>query len=118
MLSFNDKNIIYDNNGNMISVTNSCGTTTYTWDVRNRLTGITGFNTDCSSLSASFKYDALGRRIEKTINGTTTKYLYDGFDIVQELNSDNTMKANYIRGLNIDEPLARLTPNAFTSKMH
>ena len=112
MLSFNDKNITYDNNGNMTSVTNSCGTTNYTWDVRNRLTGIGGFNVDCSSLTASFKYDALNRRIEKTINGVMTKYLYDGADIIQELNQDGSVKANYIRGLNIDEPLARLTPNA------
>jgi RHS repeat-associated protein len=108
MLSFNDKNIVYDNNGNMTSITNSCGTTNYTWDVRNRLVAINGFNTNCSSLTASFKYDALNRRIEKTINGATTKYLYDGLDIIQELNQDSTVKANYIRGLNIDEPLARI----------
>lgn len=78
MLSFNDKNITYDNNGNMTSVTNSCGTTTYTWDVRNRLVGINGFilTSTCSSLTASFKYDALNRRIEKNINGVTTQYIY------------------------------------------
>jgi RHS repeat-associated protein len=107
MLSFNDKNITYDNNGNMTSVTNSCGTTNYIWDVRNRLTGISGFKPDCSSLTASFKYDALGRRIEKTINGTTTKYLYDGLDIIQE-KQNGVVTANYIRGLNIDEHLARI----------
>ncbi len=111
MLSFNDKNITYDNNGNMTSVTNTCGTTTYTWDVRNRLMGIDGFNTDCSLLTASFEYDALGRRIEKTINGETTQYLYDGLDIVQEI-KNGVVYANYIRTLNIDEPLARITQNA------
>ncbi len=108
MLSFNDKNISYDNNGNMTSVTSTCGTTAYTWDVRNRLVGISGFKPDCSALSASFKYDALNRRIEKTINGVTTKYMYDGLDIIQELNQDGSVKANYIRGLNIDEPMARI----------
>ncbi len=108
MLSFNDKNIIYDNNGNMASVTNTCGTTNYTWNARNQLAGINGFKPDCSSLTASFKYDALNRRIEKTINGTTTQYVYDGMDIIQEINQDGTSKANYIRGLNIDEPLARI----------
>jgi YD repeat-containing protein len=85
MLTFNDKNISYDNNGNMTSVTNTCGTTNYTWDARNRLVAINGFNTGCTALTASFKYDALGRRIEKTINGTTTQYIYDGADIIQEL---------------------------------
>ncbi|MDI6800834.1 MAG: RHS repeat-associated core domain-containing protein [Thermodesulfovibrionales bacterium] len=102
------KNMTYDANGNMTSVTNSCGTTNYTWDVRNRMTGINGFKADCSVLTASFKYDAVGRRIEKTINGTTTKYLYDGMDIIQEKNQSGAATANYIRTLNIDEPLTRI----------
>ena len=116
MLSFQPatepvKNMTYDNNGNMTSVTNSCGTTTYAWDVRNRLIGIDGFKPDCSPLSALFKYDALGKRIEKTINGRTIQYLYDGLDIVQEI-ENGQVTVNYIRTLNIDEPLARLAPDA------
>jgi RHS repeat-associated protein len=101
------KNMTYDANGNLSSVTNSCGTTTYTWDVRNRLVGITGFKPDCSALSASFEYDAIGRRIGKTINGVTTQYLYDGMDIVQEIQG-GSVTANYVRSLKIDEPLARI----------
>ena len=107
MLTFNNKNMTYDENGNMTSVTNSCGITNYTWDARNRLTAINGFNADCSSLTASFKYDALGRRIEKTINGKTIQYLYDGLDITQEI-ENGTVTVNYVRTLNIDEPLARI----------
>jgi YD repeat-containing protein len=42
------KNISYDSNGNMTSVTNSCGTTNYTWNARNQLVGINGFKPDCS----------------------------------------------------------------------
>ncbi|MBI5674455.1 MAG: RHS repeat protein [Nitrospirae bacterium] len=108
MLSFtpatsSSKNMVYDNNGNLMTSTNASVTTNYTWDVRNRLTAITG-----PSLTASFKYDALGRRIEKTINGTTTKYLYDGVDVIQEKNQSGAVTANYIRTLNIDEPLIRI----------
>jgi YD repeat-containing protein len=46
-------------------------TTTYTWNARNQLTGIsnTGF-------SASFTYDSFGRRTGKTIQGTTTNFVY------------------------------------------
>jgi len=112
MLPFNTQNMTYDANGNMISLTNACGTTNYTWDARNRLVGINGFTSTCTSLSASFEYDALGRRIQKsvtdTVNGTrTTNYIYDGLDIVQEI--ENGIPAvNYIRTLNIDEPLARI----------
>ncbi|NIO44243.1 MAG: hypothetical protein GTN36_01660 [Candidatus Aenigmarchaeota archaeon] len=91
----------------MTSMTNGCGTTTYTWDARNRLTEIFGYDAQCSPLSASFKYDALGRRIEKTINGRTINYLYDGLDIVQEIEG-GMVTVNYIRTLNIDEPLARI----------
>ncbi len=111
MLTFDGKNMIYDENGNLVSVTNSCGTTTYTWDARNRLVGINGYKSNCSLLNASFKYDALGRRIEKTINGRTIQYLYDGVDIVQEI-ENGVPSVNYIRTLNIDEPLVRITTSA------
>jgi RHS repeat-associated protein len=107
MLTFKDKTITYDANGNLQTVTNTCGATVFNWDARNRLVGITGFSANCSALNASFKYDALNRRIEKTINGTTTQYLYDGLDIIQE-KQNGVVSANYIRGLNIDEPLMRI----------
>ncbi len=72
-------NMTYDENGNLTSITNSCGTITYTWDARNRLIGINGFTADCSPLTANFKYDALGRRIAKRINGQVVeKYLWSG----------------------------------------
>ena len=107
MMGYNTDILAYDDNGNMTTWTNSCGLTTYTWDVRNRLIGISGFKPDCSSLTASFVYDALGRRIQKTINGRTIQYLYDGKDIVQEI-ENGLPSVNYIRTLNIDEPLARV----------
>src|SRR6185369_3927524 len=66
--------LTYDANGNL---TND-GINTYTWDARNQLTAISG------GVSASFTYDAFGRRVSKTLNGTTTQYLYDGMNIVQE----------------------------------
>jgi RHS repeat-associated protein len=96
---FNGANIDHDLNGNMTD----WGSTDYTWDEFNRLTAVNG-----TSLDSSYKYDAGGRRIEKTINGTTTKYLYDGADIVLEMNGSDVATAYYIRTLNIDEPLARV----------
>jgi YD repeat-containing protein len=70
------------------------------WDARNRLTGISG-----PAVSASFAYDALGRRISKTINGQTIMFLYDGLDIVRE--SGEGGDASYLRTLTIDEALSR-----------
>jgi RHS repeat-associated protein len=66
------------------------------------LTAISGGTT------ASFTYDALGRRISKTINGVTTGFLYDGNDIIAEMQG-GTITAFYLRGLNIDEPFIRIT---------
>jgi RHS repeat-associated protein len=101
------KDMTYDENGNLLTVTNTCGTTNYTWDARNRLIGISGFTNDCSPFTANFKYDALGSRTEKTVNGRSIQYFYDGLDIVQEI-ENSAVSANYIRTLNIDEPLAKI----------
>lgn len=106
LLSFNDKNITHDKNGNITSITSPCGETNYTWDSRNRLIGVSGFTADCKPLTASFKYDALNRRIEKSINGKTIEYLYDGQDIIQEI-ENGVVITKYLRGLNIDEILGR-----------
>ena len=72
----------YDANGNLTSD----GANTYTWNARNQLSSITG-----PSLSASFQYDAFGRRINKTINGTSTSYLYDDFNVVKETTASATV---------------------------
>jgi len=117
MLAFNTQNMTYDANGNMTSLTNACGTTNYTWDARNRLVGIQGYKPDCAPLTAFFEYDALGRRIEKTINGRSIQYLYDGLDIVQQI-ENGLPSVNYIRTLNIDEPLARIDAAGVTRYYH
>jgi hypothetical protein len=49
--------------------------------------------------------DTLGCQ-SKTINGTTTTFLYDGLNVVQELNGA-TPVANLLAGLSIDETLLR-----------
>jgi RHS repeat-associated protein len=107
-LQFNAADMANDENGNLLSRTDACGATTYEWDARDRLVGITGFRPDCSPLAASFAYDPLGRRVEKTINGVTTMYLYDGLDIIMEMDEMGAPTASYIRTPSIDEPLARV----------
>jgi len=60
LLTFDGFPLTSDFNGNLTALDGD----TYTWNVRNQLTGITG-----AGLSASFSYDVLGRRLTKTING-------------------------------------------------
>jgi hypothetical protein len=51
-------------------------------------------------------YDALGRRALKSINGSTTQFLYDGLNPAQEL-QNGAPSANMLTGLNIDEYFQR-----------
>src|SRR4029077_20580895 len=60
-LTFGDKTLAYDDNGNPQSITDSNGTTLYQWNARNQLVGISG-----PTVNASFVYDGLGRREAKT----------------------------------------------------
>jgi RHS repeat-associated protein len=55
---------------------------------------------------AEYRYDALGRRIEKVVNGVSIRYLYHNEDVVLELDGGNNVTALYIPGPGIDEPLA------------
>jgi RHS repeat-associated protein len=87
-------NLTYDANGNLTSD----GTNTYTWNARNQLVFISG------GLAASFQYDPFGRRVSKTIGGTT-QFLYDGANPVQEI-SGTSAPANLLTG-GVDEYLQR-----------
>ena len=96
LTNWNSATLTYDANGNLTSD----GTTTYSWDARDQLSSLTG------PTSASFSYDGFGRRASTTIAGTTTGYLYDGANLVQEL-SGGTTTANLLTGLGIDEVFSR-----------
>jgi len=78
--------LTYDANGNLTSD----GTNTYTWNARNQLVSVSG------PVPASFQYDPFGRRVSKTIGGTT-QYLYDGANPVQEI-SGTSASANLLTG--------------------
>ena len=54
--------------------------------------------------TSSYRYDGLGRRIEKVANRQTTRYIYDGEDILLEYNGSNVPQARYTHGPGIDEP--------------
>src|SRR6266699_236707 len=86
--------LTYDANGNLTSD----GTNSYTWNARNQLVTISG------GAPASFQYDPFGRRVSKTIGGTT-QYLYDGANDVQDL-SGTTASANLLTG-GLDEYFQR-----------
>ncbi|PYN96665.1 MAG: hypothetical protein DMD91_20655 [Candidatus Rokuibacteriota bacterium] len=96
---FGSQVLTYDLNGNLTSD----GTSTYTWDARNRLTSITG------PVPANFVYDATGRRARKIINGTVTDFLYDGVNPMQELSGAAVV--SLLTGRGIDEDFVRADTN-------
>jgi RHS repeat-associated protein len=95
--TFGGTTFAYDDNGNLTSD----GAKSYSWNARNELTGISG------GVSASFSYDGVARRRSKTVTFTTTQFLYDGLNPVQELAS-GTPTANLLTGLAIDEYFTRV----------
>jgi YD repeat-containing protein len=97
--NLNGQTSTYDNNGNQKQIPSSSAIFIAQWNARDQLTALSGPNQ-----TASFTYDAFGRRSTKTINGQSTTFLYDGSDIVNETGSTN---ANYTHGPAVDEPLAR-----------
>jgi RHS repeat-associated protein len=95
----------YDNNGNQIRKTAKVGgaVTQYEYDAENKLVRVVSPNN-----TVNYRYDGLGRRVEKEVSaGTTTvtRYIYDNEDILLELNSSNQIVARYTHGPGIDEPL-------------
>jgi RHS repeat-associated protein len=94
----------YDTNGNLTSKTDSGGTTQYAWDFESRLKQVTLPN----GSTVTYKYDAIGRRIQRArTGGISTNFIYDGQDVVKDLNSDGST-VNYLNGPGIDNKL-RLT---------
>src|SRR5579864_1924051 len=95
LFAWNETALSYDANGNMLSD----GTHNYAYDARNHLSTID------SGSTGSFVYDPAGRRATKVISGTSTGFLYDLANPVQEL-SGTTPTANLLTG-GLDEYLTR-----------
>jgi len=92
---------IYNNNGNMTSKSDASGTTQLVWDFENRLTQVV----TPASGSVTYKYDALGRRIQRTpSSGVSTNFIYDGQEVVRDINSDGST-AEYLNGPGIDNKI-------------
>jgi YD repeat-containing protein len=63
--------------------------TTLSYDQKNQLKTLTGLDASGNLASVRYQYDAMGRRIAKTVNATTTLYAYDGWNVVEEYSTLN-----------------------------
>jgi RHS repeat-associated protein len=85
LTSQNGTSYTYDHDGNLTSD----GTNSYTWNARGEMSGISGATT------ATFAYDPFGRQASSSVAGSTTSYLYDGPQMVEEL-SGSTPAASFL----------------------
>jgi RHS repeat-associated protein len=102
LVSANSNSYGYDSNGNLISKTEVSGTWTYTWDYENRLkqASLSG------GVTVNYNYDALGRRIQRTSTpGGSTRFVYDGADVLRDLDGNGSTIADYLNGPDIDDKL-------------
>ncbi|HEX8000313.1 MAG TPA: RHS repeat-associated core domain-containing protein [Pyrinomonadaceae bacterium] len=100
----------YDADGNMTSD----GRWAYTWDAENRLVSMeTVANAPVEAKSKlEFAYDYIGRRIQKKVYAwntatstyqlqSTTSFIYDGWNLVAELDGANALIRSYVWGNNL-----------------
>jgi RHS repeat-associated protein len=103
MTSAGASTLSYDGRGNL----RSDGVSTWGYDAENRLRG--------TAAGASLTYDPLGRLYQTTTaSGTTTRYLYDGDQVIGEY-SGSALLRRYVRGAGSDEPIARYNSSASTT---
>jgi RHS repeat-associated protein len=101
--------LVHDLKGNLTQNKNG---QTYAWDIENRLLSAT-VPVGCPDGIAgthTYAYDALGRRVSKTVGGNTTIFISDGMQEIAEY-VNGAFSQSYVYGNYIDEPLLK-TDNA------
>lgn len=99
--------ITYDTAGNITQRTKGSETLTYTWNGLGQLTQVSA----TFGGTTEYGYDGLGRRVRKTVNGVTTRYLLDGDRVLAETNGSGAPLAMYSYYPGVDRPHAMLRSN-------
>ena len=99
----------YDAKGNL----SGDGTYTFEYDEENRLRTAVG-----SGNTVSYGYDPAGRRWDKTVNGTVTRFLSDGAEEIAEYTASNALLRRYVYGPAIDERLVQLEASGAKQYFH
>ena len=95
LISSQDETFGYDENGNMTGRSEDSSTTTYSYDFKNRLTGI---DFPDSLPDQEYVYDGFGNRVQSTVGSEVTKYIYSGSRSILELDGQDNVTAVLVRG--------------------
>ena len=97
----------YDLRGNLTSD----GSTTYAYDVENRLLSATG------ATNVTLSWDPMGR-LYQTTGSATTRFLYDGDELVGEYDTAGNLLRRYVHGSGNDDPLVWYEGSDLTDRRH
>jgi RHS repeat-associated protein len=107
----------YDPEGNRKSRTNivTQAVDEYTWDYRNRLTGIVSKDSGGAVIkTVGYTYDVDDQRVSKMVTtgtgSTTEKYYLDGNQIAFVTDGSGNQMFHYLYGLNVDQVMAQDSP--------
>ncbi len=99
----------YDLNGNLASQTLNGNKISYEWNENNQLTKVKG-----NGILINYDYDYLGRLFSKVTNGIERRYVWDGENLIAEMDSSNKLLTRYIYDLNIKE-IVKVNSNGINS---
>jgi RHS repeat-associated protein len=97
----------YDANGNLFTD----GSSTYNYDVENRLVSVTG------ATNGTLSYDPAGRLIQ-TSGSAVISFLYDGAHLAAEYDVSGNVLRRYVHGVDFDEPLAWYEGSGLGNRRH
>lgn len=95
-------NLRFDARGNLdcdaLGTANVCNGTVYAYDLDNHLVSASGEH------NATLSYDPAGR-LTQIAGANTTRFLYDGVDLIAEYDANGSLLRRYVHGPGADEPL-------------
>lgn len=108
-LSAGSANFTYDSKGNLTSD----GSNSFCYSSENLLTGMNG--TPCSSPSVSLTYDSF-LRLYQVVGKNTTRFAYDGVNVIADYNQNNALQHRYVFGPGIDQPIVEYNGNGTSNR--
>lgn len=105
------KDFSYDANGNVVTEYVATKVLTFAYDFENRLTSAEvvtpgSIGNPPTQTTVTYKYDALGRRIQRSpSNAATVNYVNDGQDVIEDRSTSGTSLMRYLNGSGIDNKI-------------
>jgi len=104
----------YDDDGNLTLKTTDGSGPKYTYNAENRLISVEPQTPTDGDTKVEFLYDYMGRRVQKKVYtyqatsyelSATTLFVYDGWNLIQELYGTGAVRKSYVWGLDLSQSL-------------